>query len=61
MTPKTFKMTVTFTVSNEEALAEMMWMKNQIQSGEMQREFTNEKTNKIKIDKAIATFEEIKK
>ena len=45
MKPKTFKMTVTFTVSNEEALAEMMCMKNQIQSGEMQREFTNEKTN----------------
>lgn len=58
MKSRTFKMTVTITVSNDEALAEMMEMRNQIQSGEMQREFTNEE-NRVKMDKVTATFEEI--
>lgn len=60
MIPRTFKMTVTITVSNEEALTEMMEMKNQIQSGQMQREMIDEKKNRMKIDKVTATFEEIK-
>lgn len=60
MKARTFKMTVTITVSNEEALAEMMEMKNQIQSGEMQREMSDEeKNNRIKFDKVTATFEEL--
>lgn len=60
MKPRTFKMTVTITVSNEEALAEMMEMKNQIQSGQMQREMIDEKKNGMKFNKVTATFEEIK-
>lgn len=60
MTPRTFKMTVTITVSNEEALTEMMEMKNQIQSGQMQREMIDEGKNRMKFDKVTATFEEIK-
>ena len=60
MKPRTFKMTVTITVSNEEALTEMMEMKNQIQSGQMQREMIDEEKNGMKFDKVTATFEEIK-
>ena len=60
MTPRTFKMTVTITVSNEEALTEMMEMKNQIQSGQMQREMIDEEKNRMKFDKVTATFEEVK-
>jgi len=60
MKPRTFKMTVTITVSNEEALTEMMEMKNQIQSGQMQREMIDQEQNRMKFDKVTATFEEIK-
>lgn len=59
MKPRTFKMTVTITVSNEEALVEMMEMKNQIQSGQMQREMIDEEKNRMKFDKVTATFEEL--
>ena len=60
MKARTFKMTVTITVSNEEALTEMMEMKNQIQSGQMQREMIDQEQNRMKFDKVTATFEEIK-
>lgn len=55
-------MTVTITVSNEEALEEMMKMKQKIKAAndEMQREFIDPK-NRMKIDKITATFEEVKK
>lgn len=59
MKARTFKMTVTITVSNEEALTEMMEMKNQIQNGTLQREMSDEKKNRIKFDKVTATFEEL--